>query len=507
MDPAKVVIVGGGHNGLVTAFYLARAGMRVEVLEARNNVGGAVATEELIPGFRFSTCAFRLWGLRKPVIEDMRLADRVTVRKPEAVLRLYPEDRSLRQWSDLSRTAAELESFSPGSSARLLDWSMFWEQAGSLYEPFVLREPPSEKELRERSVEIGEPGLYDVLRTTNMVSLVQDHFSDEAVQGAYIAAPADPRQPGSPLETAWASIPLEEDWAGLPVGGMGALSSAMAAAAVESGAVIKTESPVKRILVDDEGLAVGVELQDGSCLDSDIVVSNLSPRATYTRLVDSGALDPQFLKRVNGILSTIGYLKFHAGLREPMDLSRYLGPDYDPNAASYMRITRSISHYVSAWEDSAAGRPARDPVIQLGTHSVLDPASAPPGVHAVSALVAFAPPELEEGTWDDIRTSAAESVIDRITEYVPNFREALVDYVMFTPTDLENRLGMLQGDIHHGDHLPGQFFIGRPFPGSGGWRSPISGLYLCGAGTHPGGEVSGSPGYNCAAAILSDRCQ
>ena len=500
-----VVIVGAGHNGLVAAFYLARAGLRVRVLEARSLVGGAVATEELIDGFRFSTCAFRLWGLQAPVIHGMGLAGRVTVRKPEpAVLRLYPDGRALKQWSDLRRTAAELESFSPGSSARLADWSSLWQLAGALYEPFVLREPPSESELRARSALLCNPDLYDTLRTADMASLVRGHFADEAVQGAYIAAPADPRQPGSPLEIAWASVPLEPDWSGLPVGGMGAVASAMAEAAAGAGAQITTDAPVTRILVGDRG-AAGVELGDGSRLDAGIVVSNLSPRATYTRLVDPGALHPSFLDRVEGISSTIGYLKLHAALREPMDLSRYLGPDHDPVAGSYMRITRSIDHYISAWEDSAAGRPARDPVIQLGTHTALDPASAPPGGHAVSALVLYAPPVPENGTWNDLRTSAAEDLIDRITEYVPNFRRALVDYVLFTPADLEHRLGMVGGDIHHGDHLPGQFFTGRPFPDSGGWRSPIAGLYLCGAGTHPGGEVTGAPGYNCAAAILADR--
>ena len=238
---------------------------------------------------------------------------------------------------------------------------------------------------------MGDPDLYDTLRTADMASLVRNHFADEAVQGAYIAAPADPRQPGSPLEAAWASVPLEPDWAGLPVGGMGALASAMAEAAAGAGAEITTDAPVTRILVGDQG-AAGVELQGGSRLDAGIVVSNLSPRATYTRLVDPGVLQPSFLDRVEGISSTIGYLKLHAGLREPMDLSRYLGPDHDPVAGSYMRITRSIDHYISAWEDCAAGRPARDPVIQLGTHTALDPGSAPPGGHAVSALVLYAPP-------------------------------------------------------------------------------------------------------------------
>ena len=501
--PVDAVIVGGGHNGLVTAFYLARAGKRVLVLEARDRIGGAVSTDELVPGYRFSVCAHVLRYLQPAVIRDMGLAGRVRVHRLSPYrVNLYPDGSSWTQWPDGRRTVESLERFAPGSSRGLAAWEAFWARAAKLYAPYWLSDPPADDDLRARSAELGEPDLYDRLREQDMASFVRAHFDDERVQGAFIGGAGDPRAPGSMLEAAWGAVAFDPEWVGLPEGGMGALADALAGAAAAAGATIRTGTRVTRVLVDG-GAAVGVETADGETIRAEIVASNLGPKPTFLELVEPGALDAGFRARVDALSMTVAWVKAHFGLREPLRLDRYLGTGHDPRAAAYVRMCPSIDVMTRSWDEAAAGRPAAEPVIQLGSLSVHDPASAPAGGHAVSALTFYAPPRPAGASWDDLRDGVAEALIDQIDGYIPNFRRGLAGHILLTPLDLERRYGMVDGNIDHGDHVPGQFFTGRPFEGSGGWRTPIRGLFCCGAGTHPGGEVSGAPGYNAAHAILA----
>jgi phytoene dehydrogenase-like protein len=337
-----------------------------------------------------------------------------------------------------------------------------------------------------------------------MASFVRACFADERVQGAFVGGGGDPRKPGSMLEAAWGSASFDPEWAGLPEGGMGALADALAAAATAAGATIRTGVGVARVLVED-GAAVGVETEEGEAVRARIVVSNLGPKPTFLDLVEPGALDAEFRARVDGLSMTVAWVKAHFALRGPLRLDGYLGPGHDPLAAAYVRMCPSIEVMTRSWDDAAAGRPAAEPVIQLGSLSVHDPGSAPDGCHAVSALTFYAPPRPAEASWDDLRDGVAEALIDQIDGYLPGFRRSLAGHVVLTPLDLERRYAMVDGNIDHADHLPGQFFTGRPFEGSGGWRTPLRGLYCCGSGTHPGGEVSGAPGYNAARAILADE--
>ena len=279
---------------------------------------------------------------------------------------------------------------------------------------------------------------------------------------------------------------------------MGALTWAMAEAATEAGAEIRVESRVRRILVD-HGQAVGVELGEGAMIRASIVVSNLGPKATYLRLVEPGALDPEFTNRVEGLSSTIGWFKAFFALAGPLNVSPYTD---ETRAAAYIRMCPSIDTMVEAWEDAQQGLPGRELVIQMGSFTVYDPESAPPGGSAVAVLARYVPPNPPQG-WEGLRDTVTNQIIEQVDAYLPGFRRDLVGQVAFSPADIEDRYGMVDGNIDHIDHLPGQFFTGRPFTGEGGWDTPIPSLYCCGAGTHPGGEVSGAPGYNAARHILA----
>lgn len=500
MDTFDAVVVGAGHNGLTTAFYLASAGKTVLVLEAREVVGGAAGTEELVPGYHFSTCAHVLRYLQPSVATDMDLAGRglkVDQLDPYR-LNVYPDGSSWIHWADDDRTIAELERFSPGASRGLARWQRFWKRAARLYEPFWLSNPPTEEMLHDRAAQLGDPELYQRLRRGNMATLVREHFDDERVQGAFIGAPTDPREPGSLLEAAWAAMEFDPRWVGLPRGGMGALTWAMAEAATEAGAEIRLESRVRRIVVDHER-AVGVELDEGAMIRAAIVVSNLGPKATYLRLVEPGVFDPEFTNRVEGLSSTIGWFKAFFALAGPLNVSPYTD---ETRAAAYIRMCPSIDTMVEAWEDAQQGLPGREQVIQMGSFTVYDSESAPPGGSAVAVLARYVPPNPAQG-WEGLRDTVTNQIIEQVDAYLPGFRRDLVGQVAFSPADMEDRYGMIDGNIDHIDHLPGQFFTGRPFTGEGGWDTPIPGLYCCGAGTHPGGEVSGAPGYNAARHILA----
>jgi len=497
-----VIVVGAGHNGLTTAFYLAAAGKSVLVLEARGSVGGAAGTEEFIHGYHFSSCAHVLRYLQPRVAADMDLARRgVRVHQLDPYrLNVYPDGSSWTQWADLTRTTAEMERFAPGASRRLADWNTFWGIASQLYAPYWLADPPTEQMLHDRSAQLGHPELYETLRTGNMAALVREHFDDERVQGAFIGAPSDPRLPGSLLEGALGSVTFDPAWVGLPHGGMGALTAAMADAATDGGAEIRVDTPVRRIVVDD-GHAIGVELGDGTMIRADMVVSNLGPKATYLRLLEPGVLDEEFTRLVDDLSTTIGWFKAFFALSGRLNVAPYTD---DPRAAAYIRMCPSIDTMVDAWEDAESGRPASEQVIQMGSLTVYDSDSAPPGASAVTVLARYVPTD-PQGGWDELRDTVTDQIIDQIDGYLPGFRREIVDYVAFSPDDLEGRYGMVDGNIDHIDHLPGQYITGRPFTGDGGWSTPVQGLFCCGAGTHPGGEVSGAPGYNAARHILESE--
>jgi phytoene dehydrogenase-like protein len=284
---------------------------------------------------------------------------------------------------------------------------------------------------------------------------------------------------------------------------MGTITQAMAAAARSYGATIKTGAAISKILVED-GAAIGVRLADGTEIHARTVASNADPKRTFQQLVDQDCLPQEFRRSVGRLKTNTAYFKFHAALSRLPDLSRYFGGDFDVRYLAYTKISPSIEYFKRAWDDANHGRPPRGPVMDIQIPSGYDPTMAPQGKHVMSIWASYAPVHLAEGTWHERRDEIAEHFIDTLAGYAPDIRDCLVDWQLFTPQDIEQRVGLTDGNIRHLDIVPSQFLAGRPMPGWAHYRTPIDHLYLCGAGNHPGGEVTGAPGHNAARAILAD---
>ena len=506
------VVIGAGHNGLVAATYLARGGLRVLVLERRELIGGACVTEELFPGYRLSSCSYICHLLQEKVIVDLELGRHgfeVYTLEPSR-FHPFPDGRHLVVWDDHVKTAAGIEQFSRRDAAAYPRWMDLWERAAALLHPYFLAPAPTYAELAARVQGTDDEALLETLLTRPMWDLVHEHFESDVMRAHTLGAQdiGDPRSPGSALVQAYIKVNLRSapGTVGIVKGGMGAITQAMARAAREAGAEIRTDAEVAHVSVR-AGRAAGVVLADGSVIPADVIVSNADPKRTFLRLVPSEAIPEDFRARVAGLGTKASYLKFHAALRELPDFSRFLGAGFDPRYLAQTKICPSTDAFLGSWQDAQAGRPSRTPLMEVQIPSVYDPTLAPAGHHVVSVWALWAPVTLREGTWESRRRGVGEQLIDTLTAYAPNFRKALVDWVLFTPADLEARVGLTDGNIRHLDIVPAQMFARRPLPGWARYRTPLRGLYLCGAGTHPGGEVTGAPGHNAAHAILQDLMQ
>ncbi len=519
---AKVVVVGAGHNGLVCAWYLARAGLEVQVLEARDQVGGACVTEELIPGFRFSTGANVTCWLRPEVVRDMRLLERGLQFSVEGqavydCFQIYswvrPEGAPFLFLQDAERMAAQIASFSRADVRGWEQWTRFWQIAGSIIGPFVMREPPTLAELMARAGAIGAGEVLETVLTTPVGHLADRFFESEVLRN-HVNAPHDlgsVLDVGTGLAAALAQAVAGWNEEGLPCprgyvrGGMGAITQAMAAACREMGVTIRTGAPVERILTGD-GTVQGVRLRGGQTLEAALVVSNADPRRTFLRLFAAEDLSRGFLRRVRALRTDVAPLKLHCVLSELPEFPAFRQAGLDP-ATPYqgaLRMCAGRDAYEAAWEDALHGRLPQAPYMDMMVPSVWDPTLAPAERHTASFWILFAPVRLREGQWPERREEMADRLIDQVDSYAPGFRRAVTDRVLLTPHDLEERLLLTDANIHHVDVHPSQMLWQRPLPELARYRGPLHGLYLCGAGMHPYGEVSAAPGHNAAARILRD---
>jgi len=506
-----VVIVGAGHNGLVAAGYLARAGLSVTVLERRDIVGGAVTTEELIPGFHFSACSFLCYALQPKIVHDLEMKKygfEVFELEP-LELRPFPDGRHLQLYRDEARNIEEIRRFSAHDAEAYPRWNAFWAQASSIVNPYQLRTPPTLAQLFADVQGTDLEPILERLLTTSYADMLDAWFESNHVKAALVHSGdvGDPRGVGTSYPSAniagGAMDVMAEvgNTVGIVRGGMGSITKALAASATAHGVTIRTSAEVHRIVIED-GRATGVELVDGSVVRARVVMSNADPKRTLLGLVGADRLPADVADSVSRLRTKVSYLKFHAAMRELPDFSSYLGRDHDPKAIARIWINPSVAYYEAAWHDAERGIPSRAPVMSIQIPSVYDDGIAPAGQHVLSIFGMYAPVHPSTGSWDEIRQETGEGLIDAVTAYAPNFRDAIIDWKLFTPLDIERRVGLTDGNIHHLDMIPSQLFAARPLTGWADYRSPIDGLWLCGAGTHPGGEVSGMPGHNAAHELL-----
>ncbi|MGH3853906.1 MAG: phytoene desaturase family protein [Pseudonocardiaceae bacterium] len=504
------IIVGGGHNGLVCAAYLAKAGLDVLVLERRSSVGGACATEELFPGYRISTCSYVAYILQDKVVRDLDLWKNGYQVHPLPIKRMfpYPDGRSLVLWNDTERTAREISrKFSQKDATGYVTIQDFWWRAARLFDRYFLCEPPTIGELQDSVRGTEDEALLERLLYGTLTGLVDELFESDAVKAAAIShIMAGKGMDEEGLLFAYAATKpnslVDYNNQGIVVGGMGTISEAISRSAQGAGCKVRCDAEVKQILIE-YGRACGVKLAGGQIIRSHVVISNADPKRTFLGLVGRENIAPTVATSIEMLETTHATLKFHAAVSELPDFSRYLGSNFDPTLIATIGIGPTTAYYRKSIQDALDGEITTCPVIDVQIPTVYDHTVAPKGRHIVSMWVRFLPVRPKAASWDSLRACVGEQLIDLLTGYAPNFRRSLIHWLVYTPADIERRLYMTDGNFRHTDHISGQLLAHRLFS-RGGHRTPIPRLYMCGAGTHPGGDVSGAPGHNAAHVILGE---
>lgn len=511
------IVIGGGHNGLVAASYLARAGQRVLVLERYHTVGGAAITEEIHPGFRVSVASYSCSLLRPEIIRDLHLAEygfEVYAKAPSYFMP-FPDGEHLFLYADSrERSKAAIARFSTRDAAAYDHWEDFWARACDIIEPTLMQPPITLGELSER---FHRAGCADDFRRVMLLStsdLLDEFFESPYVKAAMtpqalIGTAGGPMTPGTPYVWLYHAIGRaigERGVWGYVRGGMGAITQALATGARDLGVEIRTDAAVAEILVED-GVASGVILVDSTTIRARTVLSNADPKRTFLGLCPESALPSDFRERIARRYRSSGPVyKLNLALRE---LPRYRAapPEIGPEIVSRatIDIAPNLAYLEQAWDDYKQGQPSRDPFIEIYTQSPTDSSMAPPGQHILSCFCQYAPYAPTNRSWDDgLREDFADCVIAKVAEYAPNLPDAIIARQMLSPVDLERRFGLTGGHIFHGEITPDQSFDLRPLAGHADYRTPLPGLYLCGSGAHPGGGVTGIPGHNAAQAVLAD---
>jgi phytoene dehydrogenase-like protein len=522
------IVIGGGHNGLVCAGYLARGGLKVKVVEKRHVVGGAAVTEEFHPGFRNSVCAYVVSLLHPQVIADLELHRHglTILDRPSGYLCLLPGGDSLQLPRDVAvaqRAIAKLSTRDAEAYAKL-DRELC--QIGMVLRAVMAEPPPNfGGGLADlwQALKLGNrlralPGPLQAalaeLMTASIGDYLEARFERDEVKGALgfegvIGNFASPYHPGTAyvlLHHMFGEVNGEPAAWGHAVGGMGAITQAMARSAQTCGADIETDAPVREIIIEG-GKARGVVLTDGRTIRAPIVAGNVHPQLLFLKMMDGNLLPEDFRRRITHWRSRSATFRMNLALSELPAFTSLAG---DNNAAAHMKgsinIAPSLDYLQRAYDDARNHGWSKAPVVSMNIPSVLDDTLAPKGAHVASLFCQHFDFALPDGkSWDDAKETAADLIIDTVAEHAPNLKRAIVGRQVLSPLDLEREFGLIGGDIFHGALHLDQLFSLRPAPGYADHRTPIGGLYLCGSGAHPGGGVTGLPGRNAARAILKDR--
>jgi len=520
-----VVVIGGGHNGLVTAGFLARAGLRVCVLERRDIVGGACVTEVIAPGFRASTAAYIASMMRPEVIRELGLSKFGLKMTPCDPLLFVPSrtGRPLFMYQDARRTAAGIETISRRDARAYIEFDAEIKRLAAHLEPFFLEPPPAlngglaslrdlaRLGLRMRKLSDEDAGRLMLFLTASVADLLDARFETDEVKNLIacsnvLGAHNGPMTPCSASGLMFHSMSggdeLSQGYMGHVHGGMGTISEALATAARSLGAVIRTKAEVRRILIQN-GRAVGIALASGDEIRARVVASNADPKRTFLGMIEAGQLEGRFLEDIRRIKMAGPCAKINFALSEGPVLTQW-PKDPTPAQKSDFTVCHGLAYHERAWDEAKHGRASTQPYVDCVVPTHIDPTLAPPGRAVLTAFVQYAPYHLKEGNWATERERLADRVTDAIEEVAPNFKRSVMARDILSPVDLESRFGLTEGNIFHGDLNLGQLFLGRPVPGWARYRTPVRGLYLCGAGVHPGGGVTGAPGYNASRQILKD---
>ena len=523
-----VAIIGGGHNGLTCAAYLAAAGLTVVVLEKNDVVGGAAVTEEFYPGYRNSVAAYTVSLLNPKVIADLELAKHGLKILERPAANFWPIDahRGMLMPYGLANRQRAIAAFSTRDAERLPAYDAALERAAAVLRDLVLRTPPNAGggiiELikaaglgrRLLGLAIEDQRLLVDLFTKSAADYLESWFESEVVQGAFafdgiVGAYASPFTPGTAyvlLHHCFGEVNGKPGVWGHAVGGMGAITQAMCAAAQARGVVVRTNSHVAEAKMEG-GRASGVVLASGEEVRARAVAANVPPKLLFRDLVPDAAIATELRARFTGMKTGSGTFRMNVAVSELPDFLCRPGREPQPHHGSGIIIGPTISYLERAYFDARLRGWSREPVVEMLIPTTLEPALAPPGRHVASLFVQHVAPHLPGGrSWDDAKDEFADLVIETVSRHAPNFKASVIARQVLSPLDLERRFGMVDGDIFHGQLSLDQLFSMRPVLGHADYRMPVPGLYLCGSGTHPGGGVTGAPGHNAAREIIRDLC-
>lgn len=519
------VIIGGGHNGLVCAFYLARAGMKVRIVERRAVVGGAAVTEEFHPGFRNSVASYTVSLLQPRVIDDMKLVDHGyrVIERPISNFLPQADGGYLKLGGGLERTQAEFARFSKADAQALPAYYESLEAVADVLRDLALRSPPNlgggMKSLIDGALQgrklagMTMSQQRDVLDlfTKSARTLLDSWFESEAVKAAFgfdavVGNYASPDTPGSAyvlLHHVFGEVNGKKGAWGHAIGGMGSITQAMAKVCMAAGVEISLEAPVAQVLVDG-GKVAGVRLESGEEIAAKRVIANIGPKLLYGKMFAEADLEPEFRRRIKGFKVGSGTFRMNVALSE---LPRFSAlPEPGEHHQSGIILAPTLDYMDQAFVDAKAFGWSKAPIVEMLIPSTVDDSLAPPGQHVASLFCQQFAPELPDGRdWDDEQEAAADTIIDTVEAQAPGFRASVLARTILSPKGLEAKFGLSGGDIMHGNMSLDQLWAARPMLGHGAYRGPVEGLYMCGAGTHPGGGVTGAPGHNCASEVLADR--